>query len=196
MEQTTKEKIRDRALELFAKNGYLGTSMSEIASKLGITKAALYKHYESKEAILCSIVDTLKERDIKRSEEYDMPYDAELDEYKDKPIEKIRAYTKAQFMHWTEEEYSSLFRKLITIEQYRDPIFASLYQEYLSYKPLEYITKVFETMCSNPEETALLFYGPIFLLYSIYDRDKDLAMKMLSSHINSFIADFEAKRGN
>lgn len=193
MEQTTKEKIRDRALELFAKNGYLGTSMSEIASKLGITKAALYKHYESKEAILCSIVDTLKERDIKRSEEYEMPYDAD---YKDKPIEKIRAYTKAQFRHWTEEEYSSLFRKLITIEQYRDPIFASLFQEYLSYEPLKYITKVFETMCSNPEETALLFYGPIFLLYSIYDRDKDLAIKMLDSHINSFIADFEAKRGN
>lgn len=36
------------ALELFAQNGYTGTSMSEIANKLGVTKAALYKHFIGK----------------------------------------------------------------------------------------------------------------------------------------------------
>ena len=39
----TKERILETALELFAQNGYLGTSMSDIAGKLGITKGALYK---------------------------------------------------------------------------------------------------------------------------------------------------------
>ena len=43
--ESTKERILETALTLFARNGYLGTSMSDIAGALGITKAALYKHY-------------------------------------------------------------------------------------------------------------------------------------------------------
>ena len=41
----TKERILEAALALFAQNGYLGTSMNDIAGKLGITKAALYMKY-------------------------------------------------------------------------------------------------------------------------------------------------------
>ena len=45
MAEGTKERIFETALELFAQNGYLGTSMNDIAGRLGFTKAALYKHY-------------------------------------------------------------------------------------------------------------------------------------------------------
>ena len=44
MAESTKERILRIALELFAQNGYLGTSMNDIAGQLGFTKAALYKH--------------------------------------------------------------------------------------------------------------------------------------------------------
>lgn len=47
----TKERILETALELFAQSGYLGTSMSDIAARLGITKAALYKHYAGKQEV-------------------------------------------------------------------------------------------------------------------------------------------------
>ena len=47
----TKRRILETALELFAQSGYLGTSMSDIAKRLGITKAALYKHYTCKQEI-------------------------------------------------------------------------------------------------------------------------------------------------
>lgn len=47
----TKERILKIALELFAEKGYLGTSMSDIANRLGITKGALYKHYTGKQEI-------------------------------------------------------------------------------------------------------------------------------------------------
>ena len=43
----TKERILGVALELFAQSGYLGTSMSDIANRLGITKGALYKHRQA-----------------------------------------------------------------------------------------------------------------------------------------------------
>ena len=42
MAEGTKERILRTALELFAQNGYLGTSMNDIAGQLGFTKAALY----------------------------------------------------------------------------------------------------------------------------------------------------------
>ncbi|HEX3012658.1 MAG TPA: helix-turn-helix domain-containing protein, partial [Methanobacterium sp.] len=45
-EKTTKEKIFDSAIELFAKKGFDATSMREIAEAVGIKKASLYSHYK------------------------------------------------------------------------------------------------------------------------------------------------------
>lgn len=49
----------DVALELFAEHGYEKTSLREIADRLGVTKAALYYHFRTKEDILAGIVDTM-----------------------------------------------------------------------------------------------------------------------------------------
>ncbi len=55
-EQTdTRERILDVALELFNEKGYDGTSLREIAERLGVTKAALYYHFERKEDILLEL---------------------------------------------------------------------------------------------------------------------------------------------
>ena len=43
------------ALDLFTEQGYDGTSLREIAEQLGVTKAALYYHFESKEDILMAL---------------------------------------------------------------------------------------------------------------------------------------------
>ena len=45
------------ALELFAEQGYEGTSLREIAERLGVTKAALYYHFKSKEDIVRSFTE-------------------------------------------------------------------------------------------------------------------------------------------
>lgn len=54
--EATSERIRSVAAELFAEKGYGETSLREIAERLGITKAALYYHYPSKEQLLQAIV--------------------------------------------------------------------------------------------------------------------------------------------
>ena len=59
----TKEKILVVALHLFAKDGYEAVSVSKIAEKLGITKGALYKHYENKKDIFDSIVMRMAQSD-------------------------------------------------------------------------------------------------------------------------------------
>ena len=195
----TKERILETALELFAQSGYLGTSMSDIAKALGITKGALYKHYTSKQEILDSIVERMNKMDYARAEEYDMPEtppDGFAEAYFSTPIEKIRAYAMAQFDHWTKEHFSSNFRKMLTLEQYRDPKLAGLYHDYLATGPTKYMAAVFRKLTDSDEaamQLALEFYGPMFLLYSVYDGadEKERIAPMLRAYIDRFIAKIE-----
>jgi AcrR family transcriptional regulator len=53
----TRARIQAVALELFTERGYEGTSLREIAERLGVTKAALYYHFKSKEEIVSSFVE-------------------------------------------------------------------------------------------------------------------------------------------
>ena len=52
----TKQEILEAALELFSVQGFEATSISQIASAVGIRKASLYSHFESKQAILDALV--------------------------------------------------------------------------------------------------------------------------------------------
>lgn len=196
----TKERILETALELFAQNGYLGTSMNDIAKQLGFTKAALYKHYAGKQEILDQIVERMNRMDYERAQAYEMPEtepDGFAETYLHTPIEKIRAYGMAQFDHWTKEHFSSNFRKMLTLEQYRDSKLARLYHDYLATGPTEYMAAIFRKLTDTDDaamQLALEFYGPMFLLYSVYDgaADKQSVAPMLSTHIDRFIAKVES----
>jgi AcrR family transcriptional regulator len=56
--QDQRELILDRAAELFARGGYPGTSMNQVAEACGLSKATLYHYYEDKYALLVSIADS------------------------------------------------------------------------------------------------------------------------------------------
>ncbi|MGY0485885.1 TetR/AcrR family transcriptional regulator [Streptomyces sp. WG-D5] len=51
----TRQRIQDVTLELIAEQGYEKTSLREIAERLGVTKAALYYHFRTKEDIVGSL---------------------------------------------------------------------------------------------------------------------------------------------
>jgi AcrR family transcriptional regulator len=53
----TRARIQQVALELFAEQGYERTSLREVAERLGVTKAALYYHFKSKEDIVLSFTE-------------------------------------------------------------------------------------------------------------------------------------------
>ncbi|MFI7429565.1 TetR/AcrR family transcriptional regulator [Micromonospora sp. NPDC049836] len=53
----TRHRIQAVALELFTEQGYEKTSLREIAERLGVTKAALYYHFKSKDEIVNSLVE-------------------------------------------------------------------------------------------------------------------------------------------
>jgi AcrR family transcriptional regulator len=70
----TRSRVQKVALELFAEQGYEKTSLREVAERLGVTKAALYYHFKSKEDIVHSFTD-----------DYFADLDALLDWAKDQP---------------------------------------------------------------------------------------------------------------
>ena len=191
---TTKEKILLTSLKLFAQDGYEAVSISKISGELGMAKSALYKHYKNKRDIFDSIINRMDELDYERAREYNMP-EGNMDEiikgYRKISIDKIRIYTEAQFKHWTEEEFSSLFRRMLTLEQYRNQELADLYQKYLVSGPIDYMTYLFAGITGKKEEAkqlAIEFYGPIFLMYSLYDnkREEDDLAEMLKKHVDRF----------
>ena len=191
---TTKEKILLTAIKLFAQDGYEAVSISKISGELGMAKSALYKHYKNKRDIFDSIINRMDELDYERAREYNMPdgnMDEIIKEYRNISTDKIRIYTEAQFKHWTEEEFSSLFRRMLTLEQYRNQEMSDLYQKYLVSGPIDYMTYLFAGITGKKEEAkqlAIEFYGPIFLMYSLYDnkREGDDLTEMLKNHVERF----------
>jgi AcrR family transcriptional regulator len=54
---STRQRILDVAVELFADQGFAATSTRELSERLGFTKAALYYHFHSKDDLLQALVD-------------------------------------------------------------------------------------------------------------------------------------------
>ena len=75
-----------------------------------MVKSALYKHYKSKRDIFDSILERMDEMDSERVKKYEMPegnMDKIVEAYKELPFEQIQVFSKAQFQHWTQEEFFS-----------------------------------------------------------------------------------------
>jgi|HubBroStandDraft_6_1064221.scaffolds.fasta_scaffold302217_2 AcrR family transcriptional regulator len=52
----TRSRILDAALDVFSEHGFEGSTLQQIADRLGVTKAALYYHFRSKDDILGALV--------------------------------------------------------------------------------------------------------------------------------------------
>lgn len=58
--EKTERKLLKAALELFARKGYHGTTINDIARKVGFTKGALYGHFPRKGDLLFRIIEEYK----------------------------------------------------------------------------------------------------------------------------------------
>lgn len=201
----TKERILQAALTLFAQDGYRAVSVSAIAGKLGITKGALYKHYENKQAIFNSIVERMVQEDARQAQAYEMPeqlYEEAPAAYAKTTIEHIKAFTLAQFSYWTANPFASRFRKMLTLEQYRDPEMATLYQNCLTAGPVAYMEDIFRELMrckviypGDPKALALAYFAPMALLIQMSDHAEDCSEfePLLCRLIDQFMATVQVK---
>ena len=169
----TKERILLAALRLFARDGYEAVSVSDIAEQLGITQGALYRHYKCKRDIFDSVLTRMEQRDAELARDSQVPEGTkeEMDDaYQSVSPEQIADFSKTMLRYWAGDEFASLFRRMLILEQFRDPEMGGLYQQYLASGPLGYLTDLFSAMgVAQPRKTAAEFYGPMFLLWSVCD---------------------------
>ena len=174
-----KEEILIVALHLFARDGYEAVSVSQIAGELDMTKGALYRHYKSKRDIFDCIVQCMEQQDSEQARQNEVPEESiekVPEEYQNVSVEDFVGYSKSMFEYWTEDDFASSFRKMLTIEQFRSEEMQNLYQQYLVSGPAEYVKDLFKNMeIKNPEENAVKFYANMFFYYSMYDGAADKA---------------------
>lgn len=184
----TKERILSQALTLFAQKGYKAVSVEEIAAAVGIKAPSLYKHYKGKRDIFDHIVAHMEAQDAQEASEHQVPEGTLAEDtaaYAATPFSHILTYSQSMFHYWTHDPFAAPFRKLLTLEQYRDAEMAQLYQQYLCAGPLGYLSDLFASLgYDQPQERALTFYAPMFFLYSVYDGQGDtpLLQQLLNAH--------------
>lgn len=182
--RSTKQRILLESLKLFARDGYDAVSVEQIAGAVGIKAPSLYKHYKSKRDIFDHILLEMERRDAENAAACSLPEDtaeAAPEAYRQASMDDLIAFSKQQFRYWTQDEFASCFRRMLTVEQYHSAEMNALYHQYLGSGPLQYTADLLGSM-----EAALLFYGPMHLLYSVCDEtdDKECVFSMLDAHLN------------
>ena len=73
---------------------------------------------------------------------------------------------------------------MLTVEQYRSAEMNDLYHQYLGAGPLNYVADLL-----GSQAEALAFYGPMYLLYSVYDGadDKASVCALLDAHLERWL---------
>lgn len=198
-QEDTKQKIIEKALELFSERGYDSVSVGEIAQAVGIKAPSLYNHYPSKQAIFEAIVASTAER-----------YQRDTD--------KIQIHVEddrrdaSSFVHITEEalfqkvrqifEYSlhddviRRFRKMMTIEQFRSPELGAMYSQRYVDRVVQYHAGIFRELIQageireeDPQTLAMLYAAPVITLIAICDRQPERegeCLEKLRKHVGLF----------
>ena len=191
-----KEEILIVALHLFARDGYEAVSVSQIAGELAITKGALYRHYKSKRDIFDCIVKRMEQQDHDQASEYDMPEDEREEmpeQYETVSLDNFVKYSMSMFEYWTEDDFASSFRKMLTIEQFRSEEMQKLYQQYLVAGPASYVKDLFESMeIADSAEKAIRFYAMMHFYYSVYDgaEDKEQVKEEFETALKCMVREF------
>lgn len=204
---TTKERIADEALTLFAAKGFRGTTVKDIADAVGIKDASLYKHFKSKKEILNTIVEEAYVHMGNMSDSLGIPSgDGSLEDaaefFRGINRETIITLGKEVFKFYLTDDYMSRFWKLANLEQYNNRDFYELYRRLFTEEGIEYQKNLFAEMIrmgafreGNPEVMAYNFYSPIFLLLHRYagsEGELDEALEIIEKMVGDFYDRYQA----
>ena len=198
-QEATKQKILDKALELFAARGYDAVSVGQIAEAVGIKAPSLYNHFPNKQSIFNAIVDATAAQyetdtgkiDIHvQNASQDVPVFTRISA--DALFEKVRQI----FEYSLHDVRISRFRRMMTIEQFRSPELAALYSRRYADRMFAYHAGIFraliaagEIRAEDPDTLAMLYVAPVLTLIGICDRQPEReseCLEKLRLHVQLF----------
>ena len=187
---STKEKILDAALTLFAENGYDGTSVEEIAKNVGIKAPSLYKHYKGKEDILNALIDAAETRyeEFFGSENHIGKIAESRDDFVNMTMERIR-FTMTDSM-------IKRARIFLVQEQFRNERLAQITTRHQVDGIQHMFTRILADMMDagivvkdDPEMLAMELISPASLLISKADRQpqcEEEVLQRIEKHLRHF----------
>ena len=205
---TTKEKITEEALTLFAERGYKGTSVKNIADAVGIKDASLYNHFKSKQEIFNSIVELISKHISDLSEtlgipQYDKPDTTISDFFIKLDLDGLKKIAEKSFVFYLTDPYISRFWRIAHMEQYVNPEIYAMFRKIFMEDAISYQEKLFMEMMEqgvfypgDARATAISFYSPIYLLLSMYSNQperKEEALEMLDRQVEEFFRIYRKK---
>lgn len=187
--KTNKDEILNAALSVFSEKGYEGALLRDISAALKITKSALYKHYEGKEALWNSMIDYV--------EQY---YSEHIGCVCDIPIpnswKEFQMLSLKQIDFTLHDETVRRVRRLLMTEQFRSERMSDLATKHFITDIEALYTKIFVGMtekgilkCSEPELLAFEYTAPITVMIHLCDREPDKEtqiMNKIKAHIKRF----------
>ena len=198
-QEDTKQKILDKALELFSVHGYDAVSVGQIAAAVGIKAPSLYNHFPSKQAIFEALiastaaryeVDTGKIDIHVQNAPQDIPAFSQITP--DALFEKVRQI----FEYSLHDKTIAGFRRMMTIEQFRSPELARLYSWRYVQRLLDYHAGIFraliaqgEICAQDPDALALMYAAPVLTLLGVCDRQPEReseCLDKLRQHVHLF----------
>ena len=191
--KNTKQEILKVSLDLFSIYGFEATSMSKIANTVGIRKASLYSHFESKQAILNEIIDEILEYYDKKSIFVNTDWNTEdIPESVDEIVKKIQG--QIQFI--LHDPYISKARKMLVIEQFNNPKLSKLQTKQNYIDVLNYFTEFIQLLIQRDilieEDVTIMasqFCLPITVWINLCDREPEReneVMERIQKHIEQF----------
>ena len=121
----TKQEILEASLELFSVQGFEATSISQIAGAVGIRKASLYSHFESKQAILDALVQAVLEEYVAHSIFAKADWKQDTHNLPVTPNAAVQMI-QGQIRFILHDPMISRARKMLVIEQFQNPKLAQL----------------------------------------------------------------------
>lgn len=191
---------------MFSVKGFDAVSVHEIATAVGIKPPSLYKHFKSKQAVFDAIIAEVKSGFAKMTAALQIDG---ADAQKDKDFylkigdDKIVELCINLFLYYLHDENACKFRKMLTLEQYKNKSIAAEYaKQYIDF-PLEYQTALFDLMIKsgasagkNAKSMALQYFAPVYMYIAMCDiypeREQD-AIKELREHFTMFMRQYNKK---
>jgi AcrR family transcriptional regulator len=198
----TKQEILEAALDLFSVQGFEATSISQIASAVGIRKASLYSHFESKQAILDALLQEVMGQYGKYSIFVRTDWEKDVDNLPltaDETVQMIRG----QIRYILHEPCISKARKMLVIEQYRNTELAKLQTKQNYSDIMRYFTELVKYLIrqgvlaeDNPDIMAAQLCLPISTWINLCDREPEReseVMELVEKHIRQFFRRYQTK---
>lgn len=207
-QEDTKQRILDKALELFSARGYDAVSVGEIAGAVGIKAPSLYNHYPNKRAIFDAIVESTAARYESHTDKLDIHVQ---DSGKDIPVftkitaEALTEKVRQIFDYSIHDKTISRFRRMMTIEQFRSPELGALYSRRYVDRIVVYHAGIFRSLIAageirneDPMTLAMMYVSPVLTLIGICDRQpekEEECLKKLDDHVKLFFRTFNTEGG-